>query len=44
MKDNSTTLNIFLEAQALLKGHFQLTSGLHSDTYMENAWYCNILS
>jgi len=35
MKDNSTALNIFLEAQALLKGHFQLTSGLHSDTYME---------
>lgn len=27
--------DIFLQAGALLSGHFVLTSGLHSDTYME---------
>lgn len=30
-------LNIFEESGALLKGHFQLTSGLHSDTYFQCA-------
>lgn len=28
-------LNLFKESQALLKGHFKLTSGKHSDTYFE---------
>lgn len=27
----------FLDAQALLKGHFILSSGLHSDTYLQCA-------
>jgi orotate phosphoribosyltransferase len=30
-------LNQFLEAKAILKGHFILSSGLHSDTYMQCA-------
>lgn len=30
-------LNEFLEAKAILKGHFILSSGLHSDTYMQCA-------
>lgn len=28
-------LNLFKESQALLKGHFKLTSGKHSDVYFE---------
>jgi len=38
-------LNIFTKTEALLKGHFILTSGLHSDTYFQCAkvlqypWY-----
>lgn len=28
-------LNLFRESQALLKGHFKLTSGKHSDVYFE---------
>jgi orotate phosphoribosyltransferase len=31
------TLKEFKEAQAILKGHFILSSGLHSDTYMQCA-------
>ncbi|MFC1566585.1 orotate phosphoribosyltransferase [bacterium] len=27
----------FIESNALLKGHFMLSSGLHSDTYMQSA-------
>ena len=30
-------LKIFEENDALLKGHFQLTSGLHSDRYLQCA-------
>lgn len=43
-------LRIFEETGAILKGHFQLSSGLHSDTYIQCAkvlqypQYCQILS
>ncbi len=30
-------LNLFTEKKALLKGHFLLSSGLHSDTYLQSA-------
>ncbi len=30
-------LNEFIKAKAILKGHFILSSGLHSDTYMQCA-------
>jgi orotate phosphoribosyltransferase len=30
-------LNEFIDSQAILKGHFILSSGLHSDTYMQCA-------
>lgn len=30
-------LNEFIEAEAILKGHFILSSGLHSDTYLQCA-------
>ena len=33
--NESEIKKIFLEKQALLEGHFQLTSGLHSDSYMQ---------
>ncbi len=33
--DAAATLQIFMQSGALLKGHFQLTSGMHADTYME---------
>lgn len=32
---NEETLNLFEEAEALLKGHFLLSSGRHSDRYLE---------
>jgi orotate phosphoribosyltransferase len=35
MLTTDDVLHIFQEAGALLHGHFLLTSGLHSDTYME---------
>lgn len=35
--ENSTLLEEFKNAQAILKGHFILSSGLHSDTYMQCA-------
>lgn len=43
-------LRIFEETGAILKGHFQLSSGLHSDTYIQCAkvlqypQYCQIFS
>lgn len=36
MKENEI-LKIFEDTQALLKGHFKLSSGLHSDTYFQCA-------
>jgi len=32
---NDDVRSIFLKTGALLSGHFVLTSGLHSDTYLE---------
>lgn len=29
-------LNMFKQSEALLEGHFRLTSGLHSDRYLQN--------
>ncbi|NLC44565.1 MAG: orotate phosphoribosyltransferase [Clostridiales bacterium] len=37
MLTNKEIENIFLESEALLKGHFRLTSGRHSDQYMQCA-------
>ena len=34
---NEQIIEVFKEAGALLKGHFKLTSGLHSDTYIQCA-------
>lgn len=34
-KRSELILNLFQESQALLKGHFKLTSGKHSDVYFE---------
>ena len=34
---NKDLLQEFIEAKAILKGHFILSSGLHSDTYMQCA-------
>ncbi len=35
--DNREILDIFKETEGILKGHFQLASGRHSDTYMQCA-------
>ena len=35
MSDQEKTLKTFEESKALLKGHFVLSSGLHSDIYFE---------
>jgi len=35
--DKNGALEIFRQAGAYLKGHFRLSSGLHSDTYLEKA-------
>lgn len=35
--NNEHLLSIFRDSQALLEGHFQLTSGLHSDRYFQCA-------
>lgn len=35
--DQTTVLSEFHEAQAILRGHFILSSGLHSDTYLQCA-------
>ncbi|MCH7504229.1 orotate phosphoribosyltransferase [PVC group bacterium] len=37
MSVNEKYLNVFKESHAILQGHFQLTSGLHSDHYMQCA-------
>jgi len=37
MLHNSEILDIFYSCQAILKGHFILSSGLHSDTYLQSA-------
>ncbi|MGL4347290.1 MAG: orotate phosphoribosyltransferase [Chitinophagaceae bacterium] len=34
---NESILEIYTSAKAILKGHFQLASGQHSDTYMQSA-------
>ena len=35
MLTGEDVLDLFLEHGALLKGHFRLSSGLHSDTYLQ---------
>ena len=35
--DKEHILSVFRDSHALLEGHFQLTSGLHSDTYFQCA-------
>lgn len=35
--NNETIIKEFMDAQAILKGHFILSSGLHSDTYLQCA-------
>lgn len=35
--DSSNFLQDFIDAKAILKGHFKLSSGLHSDTYIQCA-------
>ena len=37
MTDNVDVKELLIKAQGLLKGHFCLTSGLHSDTYFQCA-------
>jgi orotate phosphoribosyltransferase len=37
MSDNSRTLQLYEEAGAYLRGHFRLTSGLHSPEYLQSA-------
>ncbi len=47
--DQNTILNIYKESQALLEGHFKLTSGMHSNYYfqcakvMQYPWYVEML-
>ncbi len=35
--DSATVLDLFRRAGALLEGHFRLTSGLHSERYLQSA-------
>ena len=35
--EQDTVLDLFRQAGALLEGHFRLTSGLHSDRYLQSA-------
>jgi len=35
--DSSTVLDLFRKSGALLEGHFRLTSGLHSERYLQSA-------
>ena len=35
--DSATVLDLFRQSGALLEGHFRLTSGLHSDRYLQSA-------
>lgn len=37
MPDNSGTLRLYEQAGAYLRGHFRLTSGLHSPEYLQSA-------
>ena len=37
MSDNSATLQLYEQAGAYLRGHFRLTSGLHSPEYLQSA-------
>ena len=37
LQNNQEILDIFYSCQAILKGHFILSSGLHSDTYLQSA-------
>ncbi|ACZ49639.1 orotate phosphoribosyltransferase [Anaplasma centrale str. Israel] len=37
MYTNDAVLNVLMERSAILKGHFVLSSGLHSDTYIQCA-------
>lgn len=37
MTNTTSFLDVFIEQGALLKGHFLLSSGLHSDQYMQSA-------
>ena len=37
MMTESETKNLFKQKDALLEGHFQLTSGRHSDSYIQCA-------
>ncbi len=37
MLTNEDILQVYVDAEAILKGHFQLASGRHSDTYMQSA-------
>jgi orotate phosphoribosyltransferase len=37
MSDNSETLQLYQQAGAYLRGHFRLTSGLHSPEYLQSA-------
>lgn len=37
LQNNKEILDIFYSCQAILKGHFILSSGLHSDTYLQSA-------
>ncbi|MEW6509595.1 MAG: orotate phosphoribosyltransferase [Bacteroidota bacterium] len=47
--DKEHILSVFRDAEALLEGHFQLTSGLHSPTYfqcakvLQHPKYCELL-
>ena len=33
---------LLIDTQAILEGHFLLTSGLHSPSTLKNSMYCNI--
>src|SRR4030095_6425536 len=35
--DSTAVLDLFRQSGALLEGHFRLTSGLHSDRYLQSA-------
>ena len=37
MLTQEQALDIYRKTGAILKGHFRLTSGRHSDTYMQSA-------
>lgn len=39
--NDTTVLHMLEETNAVMHGHFLLTSGLHSPTYVENSMYCS---